>query len=285
MEHPIREQPFNGTLPPAIHLIGETTVPKELYTYLPFDWVKEVLNKKELVFEYPGLWDEPLEKIYLETDYSSLDFRQTKIYCMCFIDGDENEGTEWKMYASNYRKTIRCQINTMPLMETLAAFADKNNLLVYVGMVNYEYSKDEIQTLHLIKGKHYDRYFKDFSLENYLGLMLLKPKVLHWQNELRIFMVPKSDKQYLRDTLKVPILEEQHPLLFSKFTIQPFELKPSTIPGSMEFDRVGQEFEKSALAEKIQSLYPNAITENYMEYKKCRPVRKVVKRTGKNKLK
>jgi hypothetical protein len=268
--HSIMEQ-----LPEGMHILGEPILPNDLFKYWPFNTIEEVLKNKELVFLYPGLWENPLEKIYLETDYSALGFKQTKIYSLSFIAGDDNEDTEWKMYASNYRKTVRCQVNTELLLEILSAFAAKNNLQVYAGNVNYEYSKEEIQTLHLTKGKHYDRFFKDFTLEKYLQLLLLKPKTLYWQNELRIFLVPKSHKQYFRDKLKVSISEAQYPLLFSKFTIQPFEVKPSTIPSSMEFDMFGHKLEKMNMAEKIQALYPNAIIENYIENEKCRAIRKV----------
>lgn len=262
----------------GINLLAGTELPGELFCYWPFDILDNVLRNKELTFLYPGLWENPLEKIYLETDYSALGFKQTKIYSLCFIAGDENEDTEWKMYASNYRNTIRCQVNTRPLIETLTAFAAKNNLQVYAGNVNHEYSKEEIQTLHLTKGKHYDRFFKDFTLEKYLQLLLLKPKTLYWQNELRIFLVPKSHNQYFRDKLKVPISEAQYPLLFSKFTIQPFEVKPSTVPGSMEFDSTGHKLEKMLMADKIQTLYPNTLIENYIENKVCRGIRKVTKK-------
>lgn len=262
-------------LPGNINILGETMLPNDLFKYWPFDTVEKVLRNKEIVFVYPGLWDEPIDKIFLETDYTALGFKQPKIYSMCFIAGDENEDTEWKMYSSNYRKTIRCQINTGPLLDILSAFAANNNLQVYAGNVNYEFSQEEIQTLHLTKGKHYDRFFKDFSLERYLEIMLLKPKTLHWQKELRIFLVPKSLKQFFKDKLKVPIPEEYYSLLFSKFTIQPFEVKPSTVPGSMAFDRGGQEFEKMVLAERIQKLYPDVPIENYIENKKCKEIRKV----------
>lgn len=269
------EQPMNENLPIGICALGEVTIPKYLFKYWPFDTVEEVLKKKELVFEYPGLWDDPFDRIFLETDYTALGFKQPKIYSLCFIAGDENEDTEWKMYSSNYRKTIRCQINTEPLLEALSAFAAKNNLEVYAGNVNYEFSKEEIQTLHLTKGKQYDRFFKGFSLERYLELMLLKPKILYWQKELRIFLVPKSNKQYFKDKLKVPIPAEYYSLMFSKFTIQPFEVKPSTVPGSMAFDRGGQEFEKMVMAQRIKALYPDVPIENYIENKKYRPIRKV----------
>lgn len=275
MKHPITEQPINASLPPSIHLLGETTVPIGLFKYEPFDSVKELFHKKELVFVYPGLWKDPLEKIYLTTDYSALGFRQTKIYCMCFITDAENEATEWKMVADNDKKTIRCQFNVIPLFEMLSAFAEKNDLLVYMGNVNNELTREEIQGLYKPKAKHHDAYFKDFSVEKYLQLLTLKPKTPYYENELRIFLVPKHENQYFKDTLKVPIPEELYSLLFSNFTIQAFEIKQSYLPNHEKTDAGFYEFVKSSMAETLHSLYPNATIDHYEPFKKCKPVKRV----------
>ena len=281
MEQHITKQPSNESLPSSINLIGETMVPKELFKYWSYNSLKELLNKKELVFVHPGLWKDPFEKIYLTTDYIALGFKQTKIYCMSFIVGVENEDTEWKMYSDNDKKTIRCRINVRPLCEIISAFAEKNDLLVYMGNVNYELTRDKIQSLYLLKGKDHDHYFKEFSLGKYLQLMALKPKNHEYENELRIFLVPKQENKYFKDILKIPIHEDQYSLLFSNFTIQPFEIKQSHLPNQEKLDKGFYDFVKSSMAENLSSLYPNVPIDNYEQFKKCKPVKRISLKTGK----
>ena len=280
MEHPITKQSFNGSLPAAINRIGETGVPEVLYSYWPFESVKNVLTGKELVFVYPGLWNDPFDKMYLATDYTALGFKQPKIYCMRFIAGVENEDTEWKMVADNEEKTIRCGINGKPLCEMLQAFADKNDLQVYFGKVNYELTREEIQSLHLPKGKHFDHFFKDFTLEKYLQILTLKPQTQSYEKEWRIFMVPKKEGKYFKDLLKIPIPGDSYSLLFSNFTIQPFAVKKSNLPNAEKTNAGFYEFVKGSIAETLGSLYPNAAIDHYEPVKKYKPVKRISLRAG-----
>jgi hypothetical protein len=105
--------------------------------------------------------------------------------------------------------------------------------------------------------------------------MALKPKNHEYENELRIFIVPIHENKYFKDFLKIPIPEDQYSLLFSNFTIQTFEIKQSHFPKQEKQDKGFYEFVKSSMVETISSLYPNAAIDNYEQYKKCKPIKRI----------
>lgn len=268
-------QPMNVFLPSNISTIGETMIPRELYEYTSASRVLNVLEKKELAFVNPGLWKDSFEKRYLDTDYTDLGFKQPKIYCMCFTTKIENEDAEWSFFSLKKMMTIRCQLNIEPLLEVLSDFAQKNDFEVYIGNVNYELSKKELQSLHLPKSKHFDSYFKDFSLDKYLGIMNLKPKERKNENEIRIFLVSKNENHNSEDILKIPIPENKFHLLYSNFMVQPNENAHSDNPKDLKYMEGTFEAMRQIYADKLMSLYPYATIINYKSLKRYSPVKKI----------
>ena len=269
------EQPMNVFFPSNISTIGETIIPKELYKYSSTSRFRDVLVNKELVFVNPGLWKNSFEKRYLNTDYTDFGFKQPKIYCLCFTTKVENEEVEWSFYSLKKMMTIRCQLNIEPLLEVLSDFAKKNDFDVFVGNVNYELSKKELQSLHLPKSKHFDSYFKEFSLEKYLGIMTLKPKERKNENEIRIFMVSKNENHTSEDILKIPIPEDKYHLLYSNFMVQPYENAHSDNPKDLKYMEGTFEGMRKMYADSFKSLYPYATVVNYKILKRYSPVKKI----------
>lgn len=257
-----------------IYTFGKLVDINVLYKYWPNNRVIDILKNKELVFVNPAFWENTFEKMYLDTDYTDLGLKQPKIYCMCFSTSDENEETEWKIYSKN-NNTVRCQINIDVISDIITDFSKENGFLVYMGYANYDLTKTEIQSLYLHKGKHYDNYFREFTLEKYLEIMLLKPNAFKYENEFRIFIVPKPGKKYIKGLLKIPIPEDKFQLLFSNFTIQDFELKYTDDHKRVRLEKEINELVKETWAEKIKSLYQNASIEKYIQLKKYKPIKKI----------
>ena len=276
----ISEQQIKEFSNKNINTLGNGVDIDVLYKYWPYNTVLDVLKNKELVFVNPAYWENSFEKIYLDTDYTELGFKQPKIYSICFSTTIENEQTDWKIYSKN-NHTLRCQINIDVLLEILSEFAEKNGFLVYMGKTNYDLSKTEIQSLHLPKGKYFNKYFDDFSVEKYLEIMLLKPKTLKHENEFRIFIVPKPRKKYIKGMLKIPIPDEKFQLLFSNFTIQEFEVKFTDDYSRLGFEISINESIKKSWAEKIKLLYNNASVENYIQFKNHKPIKKITLKSRK----
>lgn len=269
------EQLMNVFLPSNISTIGETMIPRELYKYTSASRVLNGLENIELAFVNPGLWKDSFEKRYLDTDYSDLGFKQPKIYCMSFTTKIENEEAEWGFYSLKKMMAIRCQLNIEPLLEVLSEFARKNDFEVFIGNVNYELSKKELQSLHLPKSNHFDSYFKEFSLEKFLGIMNLKPKERKNENEIRIFMVSKNENHNSEDILKIQIPEDKYQLLYSNFMVQPYENAHSDNPKDLKYMEGTFEAMRQIYADKLKSLYPYATIVNYKFLKRYSPVKKV----------
>ena len=229
-----------------------------------------------MVFVNPGLWKDPFEKMYLDTDYSELGFVLPKIYCMCLTTTLQNEEAAWKVYSDKDEKTIRAKINTVTLFEILSDFALKNNYTIYFGNANYKLSKFEIQDLHSIDSENYSAFFEPFSLEKYLEIMTLKRRAFKYENELRIFIVPNKGNKYSENLLKIKIPTDKYSLLFTFFTIQPFD-KITLIDYKSKIEIKKQESEKTEIAKNIKSFYVNAKISNSTLYDECNPVEKVYK--------
>jgi hypothetical protein len=266
---------MNVFLPSNISTIRETIIPKELYGYSSTSRFRDVLVNKELAFVNPSLWNDSFEKRYLDTDYTDLGFKQPKIYCMCFATKIENEEAEWRFYSFKKMMTIRYRLNIETLLEVLSEFAKINDFEVFIGNVNYELSKKELQSLHLPKSKHFDSYFKEFSFEKYLGIMTLKPKERKNENELRIFMVSKNENHYSEDILKIPIPEDKYQLLYSNFMVQPYENAHSDNPKDLKYMEGTFEGMRKMYADNFKSLYPNATVVSYKFLKRYSPVKKI----------
>lgn len=178
-----------------------------LYRYVKLEQFKENVKSNELVFVSPVLWEDKYERRFLFTDYSSLNFQQGKIRCMC-ITNEPYYGEEacWKSYSwkevefvckdgkkeckiMRNKEMVRLTFNLGELLSTLDDFFKDSRAKIYIGETIYGLEVIEINNLHREGKKFHDVFFpKKFDVENYLSLMLIKRKAFSYENEIRIFI-------------------------------------------------------------------------------------------------
>jgi len=270
----ITTEQFNIIYPVNINPLSGSIFKIRLFKYWSYSRIMELLLNKELVFVSPKLWKDPFEKMYLDTDYTELGFKQPKIYCFCVTTALKNEEAAWKIYSVNNERTLRCSIETNALFEILSQFAYENNFDVYFGNANYKLNAKEISDLQFPYSKYHNTYFSDFSIEKYLNVMTIKRHAFEYENELRIFMVPNKIENNSEDILRIKIPEDKLQKLFSGFTIQPFD--PVIGEDSVaKLENIKNDFERKEIAKSIKLLYGETKVYSSFLYQDIEPIKKI----------
>lgn len=128
---------------------------------------------------------------------------------------------------------------------------------IYIGSVEYK-NKEIIDNLHLpvLNDKEnkvnedYQYYFKHFTFEHYLKLLLLKRTTFEHEREVRIFLIPDSDKgkKKVRRGKKGDFINGEKPKC--KFV----NIDWIDVIDDVKIDKNCTDFEKALLQEKINKL-------------------------------
>lgn len=180
------------------------------YRYIPFETLYDTIENDKLFFSYPQFWDDPFESLMLD---------RKDISCKCFCSrSNENEDAGWSVYASRSKTTpvVRYSIDVIKFLDCLNNYCTVNgNVSIYIGKVDYSYSRKEIS--YLISNQS-----KQSSLKNLLTLLLLKRPAFAYENEIRIFVV---DTQYKTNEIDINSVGVDFADLIGRVTLPP--LAPS----------------------------------------------------------
>lgn len=192
------------------------------YKYLDLDTVlmifrenpkfQEGVDKKEkqflqtMRFVEPPKWEDQFESRFYNANYKKVNKDPNnipKLYATCFTPKEESEPA-WMAYNKDKsglaKRCVQFRINQIKLREELVKNLENSSKCTIVeGSVQYK-SKETIRTLHLSTDKDnkhseiYDEYFSDFTLANYIQLLLLKRIAYEHEREVRIFLIYDDDK-------------------------------------------------------------------------------------------
>ena len=170
---------------------------KHIGKYLSFEYLQSTL-RDGFYFKQPSQWKDDFESRFYEADYSLIiplekkDELTPRLYACCFTYGFETEAA-WNSYLNPKKEcndTIRLEINRNKLFFQLNKWAANNNYLVYVGYVNYKYPLHKLKEIHLSMERENALWFDDFTIANYLSLLLQKREAYDNEREERVFIVP-----------------------------------------------------------------------------------------------
>lgn len=184
------------------------------YKYLDLETVMMIFRedpnkhtfKQTMRFVEPPKWDDQFESRFYNANYKKVNKDPNnipKLYATCFTPKEESEPA-WMAYNKEKdglgKRCVQFLINQIKLREELVKnLKNSSNCTIVEGSVNYE-SKETIRTLHLSTDKDdkhrekYDKYFSDFTLANYINLLLLKRIAYEHEREVRIFLIYDEDK-------------------------------------------------------------------------------------------
>ncbi len=194
--------------------IGELSRGNYLYKYMDLESALRSFDKKiefqedgpTLRFVEPSAWDDKYEGRFYNATYNGKNFNLDTtpfLYACCFSSKRENEAA-WILYSHNRTglasRCVEFTLNRNKLREQLVK--NLKNCSIYIGMVNYQ-NKEVIDNIHLPYiddekqqiNHNYKKYFSHFTTERYIELLLLKRTTFEHEKEVRIFLIPDSERK------------------------------------------------------------------------------------------
>lgn len=183
---------------------------KHIGKYISYKYLESTF-RDGLYFKQPSLWKDNFESRFYKADFSRIvpiekkDEFTPRLYACCFTYGFETEAS-WNTYINSLERvndTIRLEIKREKLLSELNIWAEQNKYLVYDGYVNYKYPLHLLKTIHLSSERENALWFEDFSLENYLSLLLQKREAYDNEREERFFIISQDEKNKMENACYV----------------------------------------------------------------------------------
>lgn len=84
-------------------------------------------------------------------------------------------------------------MNYKKLINAFSQYATRNQCRVYSGAVTYKYTQQEIDDINSgYKSRSF--WLSNFSLKNYLSLLLVKRDAFYNEQEVRLFIIPQKEQ-------------------------------------------------------------------------------------------
>lgn len=260
----------------SLQLVNCDKIVNTLYKYMPASRVLDIIEKEphQIGFVSPELWYDPYETKFLNTDYTMLNgYKQPKIYCFCARMDNLNEEASWKIYKKENEPLLRLSIRTIDFLLSLDKFAREHTCDLYFSKVDYKLKRKEIDGLYLPSSPYFHDYFDGFNDKQYVRVMSLKRWAFNYENEYRIFVIPKDQMaidEYLKDgVLFIPIPVD----MIIRYTFHPMNKANESL--SSQIERVKYDAEFKLIKERILNYVPNAKIFKSNLYSEVKKVKKI----------
>lgn len=171
------------------------------YRYMQLKHFNEMISNNNIIFISPYLWHDPFEFLFYQPNIKirKNDSVYYQTYALCFTIDTTNEETKWQNsgcntqsnYQNDDRQIIRVKFNLRELCRALS----KNNSesLIFVSHIDYSHKKKEIVSiLNRLSKKNSPKYT---DIEQYVYNLTLKRKAFTYENEVRIFVIDKTENK------------------------------------------------------------------------------------------
>lgn len=178
---------------------------RKIYKFLSFDSFRLTL-KSGLQFSEPKIWPDKFERRFYNADYSLLGNLKEKlprqVYACCMALEGYSESA-WKNYVGTGEICVRITINRNKFLKALKQWVKTNTEYTgYEGKVLYRprfiianVHKRNIQATRNIYAAVFGK--SQFSLDDFLSLLLLKRVDFEHEKEVRYFLVPETEEKNL----------------------------------------------------------------------------------------
>ena len=175
------------------------------YKYMTIEAFILSLHNGTWQFVEPTKWNDEYEGRFYHANYDEINKPADcppKLFATC-ITGEIASEASWKVYSHGQglgSKCVQIKINMQKLRKKLSnqilKKTDKGEEIVvgkiYEGLVYYDLSDVEINTIHITSGAYYQTFFDAFDREKFLKLLLIKRKAYEYEKETRLFIVPNA---------------------------------------------------------------------------------------------
>lgn len=271
----------------TVKSIGDLTRNTYIYKYMDLESALLSLENGSLRLVEPTNWDDQYEGRFYNARYYKTKSRLLNasltpfLYATCLSTKQENEAA-WVLYAHNRKglasRCVEFKLNIKKLFDQITKYAldslfKGEALSLYFGRVEYlsKYIIDNLHRKHVGKSKtinkNYIKYFVNFRLESYLNLLLLKRSAFEHEEELRIFIVPKSSKIKTRRTRSGKYSQNGR----TGKSIKPqdifIKIDWGAIIEEVRIDKNCTTYEKNLLKDRLNAIDPSiSVDDNYDPY-------------------
>lgn len=193
----------------GLYDLNEKPYDKPLYKYMDMGAAIKCIKDGSLRFVEPSCWKDQFEKLFYMAAYKNIaKDANPLLYANCFTKEQMSEAA-WELYTYHGNgigaNCVQFSIDVKKLREELADNAKSHsNWCLYEGDVNYEYNAEDLIRLHLKNDKYKVRselFSKDFSVDNFLTLLLLKRRMFEHEHEYRFFLIDEDTKSHKKGQL------------------------------------------------------------------------------------
>lgn len=163
---------------------------KKVYKYMSIDTFISCMYHGSWRFFEPNKWDDKFERRFYCAKYQIPTAKGStpQLFATC-VTREKNSGAAWKVYSHGQGLGAHClqlELDVVELRKQL------RNDQFQISEKEVKYHNDYyILNLHNPKkSKDYQKYFNNFSIANFLNLLVLKRNAYTYEKEIRFFAIP-----------------------------------------------------------------------------------------------
>lgn len=143
-------------------------------------------------FFEPSKWKDKFEQRFYCANYAlpTAKGHTPQLFATC-VTRAKNSEAAWKVYSNGQGLGAHClqlELDIIELRKQLRA----SGLHFEEKLIEYE-SENKIMNLHKKRKPYYKDYFSSFTLNSFLRLLSLKREAYSYEEELRLFVIPKTN--------------------------------------------------------------------------------------------
>lgn len=165
----------------------------KVYKYMTIETFLVSLYAKTWRFFEPNKWNDKFEQRFYCADYKNLgmEYMTPQLFATC-VTREKNSEAAWKVYSHGQGLGSHCVQLELDI-DKLRIELNKNDLKIAEMYVEYKEEKFILELHNKNKSKAYEAYFSSFSLKKFLKLLTLKRNAYKYENEIRLFAIPKGN--------------------------------------------------------------------------------------------
>ena len=165
----------------------------KVYKYMTIETFLVSLYAKTWRFFEPNKWNDKFEQRFYCADYKNIGMEHMtpQLFATC-VTREKNSEAAWKVYSHGQGLGSHCVQLELDI-DKLRIELNKNDLKIAEMYVEYNEEKFILELHNKNKSKAYEAYFSSFSLKKFLKLLTLKRNAYKYENEIRLFAIPKGN--------------------------------------------------------------------------------------------
>ena len=171
--------------------------------YMPYSRLEKWIKESIMTFVSPNRWDDPFEKIYLNTILTNsslrIRYKPPRIASLCFSKSLFKDSVAfWNNFkTSDSEQLVRVEFNFKKMMIQLIKLLEQYDMHIYVVAVNYSLQqkiiKNKEEFVNRILRSHGNEVDAEFL---YIKILSYKRKAFSFENEVRVILVPQKKIEF-----------------------------------------------------------------------------------------